>query len=191
MSFENVDLTDDLYDARLNGDDEAQLIDFDRTSRSKWNNISNHGTILNDPMFKSDFNVEYRIWSYYKKSCAKAKNPLSVLLSSSPKMSTAAAAEKKPDEGLLSSSERQRLVDSSNPHFEDSSADDFENLGKRGSSSSFSVYKGIFYSSLSSLFFSLSAVIVKYLQVRILFAYTVLLQHNRFQKQIVRLFHQL
>ena len=176
-SFQTVDLNDSSYEnekSKSFANDSNETL-LQPRYESKWNDISNGGTILNDPRFKNDFNVEYRIWSNYKKANVIPKNPLSLLLpSSSHKMSNSEWSLKSMSDQdsakLLNTSincETQRLVDTSNRIlFDDSSNDEFEDdKNSLDNTRNCGLYQGIIYSSLSSVFFSLCAVIVKYLKV--------------------------
>ncbi|KAH7637593.1 hypothetical protein HUG17_8697 [Dermatophagoides farinae] len=142
------------YDDEINfdddDDDDGQKNPSTTTSRKSygycgWNQVNysgRGGTILSDPLFQNDTNVEFR---------GQKINPL----------------------GLISGyDETQRLVDNTHHQHHNSDIESSHQKKKNRNSNetaninscNFALYKGIFYSSLSSVFFSLSAVIVKYLK---------------------------
>lgn len=163
---------------------------------SAWSQLSSLGTILAHPQFKTDFQHEYRLWSKSKKKSSTVNNPnsrssgklshnLSLHSSFLSKGKMAAKIFSPLDinkdisvgsrQSLNSTAgETQRLVDMSSflrQHSRSGTDDDDEDENQLRSkdslsSPSWSSYRGIFYSSLSSVFFSLSACIVKYLKVQ-------------------------
>ncbi|KAI2805208.1 hypothetical protein BLOT_004200 [Blomia tropicalis] len=198
------------------------VLPSDNQSKSRWSYSSSvGGTVLNDPIFKSDFANDFRLWSRVieqKKKLSSSSFSLTSSISNilgfssktlngeenSSNLKTNYHVEqllsssngnfctRNSDKGLrmtsnnvpltssvvdrkISYGETQRLVGGSSIGLinTDHDDEDYDSDGYESSSLNpkngkcgfnWSLYKGIFYSSLSSIFFSLSAVIVKYLK---------------------------
>src|SRR5699024_7894744 len=73
--------------------------------RSKWRHSPAGGTVLTDPVFQSDFELEYRQWSYAKSKAQSSAGLLSLLLPSTAVSSGATKPSFKTKTKAMASSE--------------------------------------------------------------------------------------